>query len=282
MFLFLFTLLFTKTTFSAFAEELASHELIWMSGYTVEKKSIVTEMGIQHNEVILVDENGESQNLSFTELPAVYIRYGLLDSTEVFTSYTSNGITIGLKQSIQPKDEIPFSVQANFGVGKVVKHLDSDIFFSGGFSGELLSKYTHSSMGLMGEGMFLQSQKYLVWFDTSHQIPLFRLKNVQTDLVLQYSHPLFIKNQEVEEILYEQGEALGITYVFYSSLQAGVHIRINSKISVYGLFSTMKTFGTIISSNEDDFMVVPPWAKVKNVFDVKSNNGVNIVVSTKF
>ena len=268
---------------SAIAADLPSHESIWTSGFTVDKGRIVLEGGVKTTTVKFSDNGDEQRTFTNLEIPTLHLRYGLLNSTELFSSVTTTTLGVGIKQELLPIDGIPFSLQARTGLFSEVGDSTQGIF--GGIGGEILLPFIQSSIEIVGTGSDLRNEntKYTVWFETGNQIPLFILgDSTKTNLVVHYTHPISALNEPVENQIINDGGGFNTTYVLHSSIQAGMSVFISDVWTIYGLFSTIESFGTMIATSQSEFMVLPPWAQTKDMYDIDANRGFNLTVSYQF
>lgn len=268
---------------SAVGAELPSHETIWTSGSTVGKGSIVLEGGIKHTKVDFSQNGSDPGTYSQLEFPTLHVRYGISNTTEVFSSVMTTTAGFGIKQELLPIDDMNFSLQSRAGVLSRIGTANKSVF--GGIGGEIVLPFIQSSIEVIGAGSNLSNDNtnYSVWIETGNQIPLFSIGNtVQTSLIVHYAHPLRNFNQSVENHIINDGGGTNTTYVVHSSIQAGLSAIVSDALTVYGLFSTVESFGTIIATSQSGFQVLPPWAQTKDIYDIDSNRGFNLIVSYQF
>ena len=268
---------------SAVGAELPSHETIWTSGNTVDKGNIVLEGGIKRTKVDFSQNGNDPGTYTQLEFPTLHVRYGVSNTTEVFSNVTTTTVGIGIKQELLPIDDMHFSLQSRFGVLNRIGTSNKSVF--GGIGGEIVFPFIQSSIEVIGAGSNLSNENtnYNIWIETGNQIPVFSIGNtVQTNLIVHYAHPLQTFNQSVENQIINEGGGINTTYVVHSSIQTGISAIVSDALTVYGLFSTVESFGTVIATSQSVFQVLPPWAQTKDNYDIDSNRGFNLIVSYQF
>ena len=268
---------------SAIGAGLPSHETIWTSGNTVDKGSVVLEGGIKHTKVNFSQNGNDPGIYTNLEFPTLHVRYGVSNTTEVFSNVMTTTVGLGIKQELLPIDDIHFSLQSRAGVLSRIGTSSKSVF--GGVGGEIVFPFIQSSVELIGTGSNLSNDdtNYSVWIETGNQIPVFSIGNtIQTNLIVHYAHPLRMFNQSVEYRIINEGGGINTTYVVHSSIQTGISAIVSDALTVYGLFSTVESFGTVIATSQSGFQVLPPWAQTKDNYDIDSNRGFNLIVSYQF